>query len=155
MPIRLVAIDGHEVAAGRNVTVHVCGRHFNRTLRGKAAGRFLHEGKRLGHDLFQNLLEPLVHLQFQRVHLLKQFLLLVQLRQWEFSRLGLKRLDLVQFPGHVVLDALAQLNRLGTQTIGIQPRQRRLDFLHPIDHRLDLFDVVGRLVSDECFEKLC
>ena len=155
LPICFVTFNGHEVAVGCNLSVHVCGRHFNGTLRGKAAGRFLHKGERLGHDFGQYLLEPFVHLQFQSVHLFKQFLLLVQLRQWEFSRLGLKRLDVVQFPGHVVLDALAQLDRLGTQTIGIHRPQRRLDFLHPIDHRLHLLDVVGRLVSDECFEKLC
>ena len=89
LPIGLVAFDGHEVAVGRNLAIHVRRSHLHSTFRSKAAGRLLHEGKRLGHDLGQDFLNALVDLELEGINLLKQRFLLVELREWKFCGLGL------------------------------------------------------------------
>ena len=154
LPVGLVAFDGHEVAVGRNLAVHVRRRHLDSIFRGKTAGRLLHEGERLGHDVGQGFFNALVDLKLEGIDLLKQRFLLVELRERKFSGLGLEVFDLLELACHMVLDAAAEFCRLGAQVVCAQSGQRRFDFLHPIHHRLNLLDVVGRFVPDKGLEKL-
>ena len=153
LPVGLVAFDGHEVAVGGNLPIHVRRRHLQGTFRSKAAGRLFHEGERLRHDVCQDFLNAVIDLKFEGIDLFKQRFLLVELREGEFCGLGLEVFDLLELAGHMVLDEFCvglptwRAGRLRTQS-----GQRRFNLLHPIHHRLNLFDVVGRFVPDKGLE---
>ena len=123
LPERLVALNRDEVAIGRNLTVHVCGRDLHRAVCRKAARRFLHQGKRLWHDVGEDLLKTFIHLELQRVDLFKQRFLFVQFGEWEIGRLRLQLGDVFQLTFHVGLDAGPKLCGLRSQLVCAQPRQ--------------------------------
>ena len=100
-PVGLVPLDPHQVTRRGDFTVQFGGGHLHIAFCREAARRLLHQGKRLWHHLFQHLFQPFVHLKLQGVDLLKEGLLLVQLRQWEFCCFGMQLINLGQFRLHV------------------------------------------------------
>ena len=154
-PVGLVAFHPHQITRCGDLTVQFGGGHLHVAFCREASRRLLHQGKRLGHHLFQHLFQPFVHLKLEGVDLLEERLLLVQLRQREFCRLGMQLVDLGQFRRHVFPNAFAQVVGAATQVVRGQVSQRFFRLFHPVHNRLNLFDVVGRFVPDKGLEKLC
>ncbi len=78
-PVRFVALNPHHISCCCNFLVQFCGGHLHIAVGREPTCRLLHKGKRLGHDLFQHLFQPLVHLKLKGIDLLEKQLLLVQL----------------------------------------------------------------------------
>ena len=55
----------------------------------------------------------------------------------------------------MTLNTSPELRGHGAQIIRAETQQGRFNLFDPIDHRLNLFDVIGRLVPNKGLEKLC
>ena len=118
LPVRFVALNRDEVAIGRNLSVHVCGRDLHRTVGSKAARRLFDQGKRLRHDVGEDFLETFVHLELQRVDLFEQRLFLIQFGERELSRLRLQLSDVFQLTFYVGLNPGSKLQDCALTHLG-------------------------------------
>ena len=150
----LVALDGDEILRRRQVAVEVVCRHHDRLVLCETARRILHNGECLGKDLVEHLLDFLVDALGRFVDLLRNFLLLFELRFGLFEY-GFQLDDAGLVRGDEVGDLLFQRFAVRAQLVVGEFLDRGVDGLDLLQIRLDLFAVLVGFRAEEGFDYTC
>ena len=146
-----VAVDTDKVVARSQITVEIGGGHSDLFLLNEAACRILDDGEDVGQYLIEHLLVLVSDLLLDLVDLspdgLALFKLLLVDALAEVS-------DALFVFGHVVLNVLADLGRLGAQLVVGQLLNSRIGGLHAVDVGGYFFQISLRLIAEQLSEYL-
>ena len=143
---RLVPVDGDEVVLYREIPVILRRRYDDLAILCETPCGGLHDGKGLGEDLIELILQLILHLLLQHIDLLPQRLALAQLSAVDLS---LQLCDLALLLGDMVAEILSHTSGVSPQLIMAQLIDRLVGRLDLIDDGVYLLEVVLRLVAED------
>ena len=150
----LVALDGDEILRRGEVAVEIVGRHHDRIVLGEAARRVFHDGERLGENLVEHLFDFFVDAFGGLVDLLRDLLLLFELRFGFFER-GFQFDDAGFVRGDEVGDLFFQGLAAGAQFVVRERLDRGVDGLDLFEIGFDLFAVLVGFRTEKGFDYAC
>ena len=146
-----VAVDTDKVVARSQITVEVGSGDSDLFLLNEAASRILDDGEDVGQHLIEHLLVLVGDLLLDLVDLSPDGLALFEL----FLVDALAKVSDALFVfGHVVLNVLADLGRLGAQLIVGELLNGRIGGLHAVDVGGYFFQISLRLIAEQLSEYL-
>ena len=146
-----VAVDADEVVARSQITVEIGGGDSDLFLLNEAACRILDDGEDVGQYFIEHLLVLVGDLLLDLVDLSPDGLTLFEL--FLVDALA-KVCDALFVFGHVVLNVLADLGRLGAQLVVGQLLNSRIGGLHAVDVGGYFFQISLRLIAEQLSEYL-
>ena len=146
-----VAVDTDKVVARSQITVKIGGGDGDLFLLNEAAGRVLDDGEDVGQYFIEYLLVLVGDLLLDLVDLSPDGLALFEL----FLVDALAKVSDALFVfGHVVLNVLADLGRLGAQLVVGELLNGRIGGLHAVDVGGYFFQISLRLIAEQLSEYL-